>query len=48
MARNQGKKEGQQITNLIQRVAMAMQKGNATMFISRLPELEFELIDGDI
>ena len=48
LARNQGKNEGQQIMYLIQRVAMAIQKGNATMFISRLPEVESELIDGDM
>ena len=33
LAFNQGKNEGQQIMYLIQRVAMAIQKGNATMFI---------------
>ena len=48
LARNQGKNKGQQIVYLIQRVAMAIQKGNATMFISRLPEVESELIDGDM
>ena len=48
LACNKGKNEGQQIMYLIQRVAMAIQKGNATMFISRLPEVESELIDGDM
>ena len=48
MARNQGKDEGQQARHLVQRVAMAIQKGNATMIIARLPEVESELIDGDI
>ena len=48
LARNQGKDEGQQARHLVQRVAMAIQKGNATMIIARLPEVESELIDGDI
>ena len=48
LARNQGKDEGQQARHLVQRVAMAIQKGNATMIIARLPEIESELIDGDI
>ena len=47
-ARNQGKDEGEQARYLVQRVAMAIQKGNANIMISRLPEVESEQIDGDI
>ena len=37
---NQGKDKGEQARYLVQRVAMALQKGNANIMISRLLEVE--------
>ena len=47
-ARNQGRDEKDQMRQVIQKVAMAIQKGNASILIGRMPGTEPDLVDREI
>ena len=48
LARNQGKEEGDTIRHLVQRVAMAIQKGTANIIIARMPDAVSEQVQDDM